>query len=303
MTTIKPFTTTYTIKGRKYQVTSDAKFDDHGKVVADKELDEIAINKALNMFRKDQGYFFPKDLKNFRSKLGFSQKDLANLLGMSPNTIAMYELGALPSEANNKLLQLIMSDDKNLAEAVKGKNISSRVKDKVQKYLGSNEIPYDNDDLTSPFTAMQLANWIIVKHHMDEKLDSNIEPLTQMKLVKLLYLAYGIFIARTKHKLFSSDIRHYQWGPLVMEVHQKFSHQKVIGDEISEQAYEDFINVSANIPIANLLKYVLKKYDKYTASYLSKLTHRKDSPWSNTPDHAIIDDKLICDAFKNGKEM
>lgn len=303
MTTIKPFTTTYTIKGHKYQVTSDAKFDDHGKIIADKELDDVATNKAHSMFRKDQGYFFPQDLKKFRSKLHFTQKDLANLLGMSPNTIAMYELGAIPSEANNKLLQLIMSDDKNLKETAKGKNISPCVKRKVEKYFSSQELSYDNYDLDSPFTAIQLANWIIVQHHMDEKMDSNIEPLTQMKLIKLLYLAYGIFLAQTKHKLFSSDIRHYQWGPLIMEVHQQFSHQRIISDDLSEQAYEDFINVSANIPITELLKFVLKKYDKYTAAYLSKLTHQKDSPWSKTPNHATIKDKLIYDAFSNGNEM
>lgn len=211
MTTIKPFTTTYNIRGHKYVVTADAEFNDQGKVIANKKLDDIAKEKALNAFRKEQAYVYPIDIKNFRKRVGFSQIDLANLLGMSPNTIALYELGALPSEANNNLLKLIMSNDNNLKEIAATKHVSARVQKKINQYFNKEIVLPDNLEMTSSFSATQLANWFIVKHYMNAKDDENIEPLTQMKLVKLLYFAYGTFLARTHNKLFTSEIRHYQW--------------------------------------------------------------------------------------------
>lgn len=302
MTVIKPFTTTYNIRGKDYKVTSDAKFDDQGKIIPDAKLDDANKNKALDIFRKDQGYIYPKEIKAFRDKLGFSQKDLANLLGMSPNTIALYELGALPSEANNNLLKLVVDDDENLKELAKKSTVSDRVKEKITNYFNGISNFDDGRDVTSPFTALQLAHWFIVRHSMDAKFDPNVEPMTQMKLVKLLYLAYGLFLAKTKNKLFISEIRRYQWGPLVMEVHEKYNHQSIISDDtIDEQAYKDFIDVSANTEISNLLNYVLDKYGRYTAAYLSKKTHQEGSPWSQTADREIIKDSLIYNSFSNGK--
>lgn len=108
-TTVKPYTTVYTIHGHKYKVTSPARFNEKGEVVADRKLDDAVSKKVLDMFRKDQDYVYSEEIKAFRKKLNFNQKDMANLPGMSPNTIAMYELGALPNEANNTLLKLVMT--------------------------------------------------------------------------------------------------------------------------------------------------------------------------------------------------
>lgn len=47
----------------------------------------------------------------------------------------------------------------------------------------------------------------------------------QMKVIKLLYITYVRFLVVTRNKLFSSPIIHFQYGPLIIEVHAKFNDQ------------------------------------------------------------------------------
>lgn len=159
-TIVKPYTTVYTIRGHKYTVTSPARFNENGEVIADRKLDDMASKKALDMFRKDQNYVYPSDIKAFRKKLNFNQKDMANLLGMSPNTIAMYELGALPNEANNTLLKLVMTSKQNLKIIVQNENVSAKVKKLVNEYLKK------QDNKTNVSISLDEFGWFGIRHQL-----------------------------------------------------------------------------------------------------------------------------------------
>lgn len=108
----KNFTTTYTINGHEYTVTA-ALFDSNtNELIPDKKLDDQAAEIARQQYRDEMGLLSPKDLKQYRAKVGLSQLNLAELTGLSPNTIALYEAGAFPTKANNRMLKsLITSDD------------------------------------------------------------------------------------------------------------------------------------------------------------------------------------------------
>lgn len=110
----KNFTTTYTINGHEYTVTA-ALFDSNtNELIPDKKLDDQAAEIARQQYRDEDemGLLSPKDLKQYRAKVGLSQLNLAELTGLSPNTIALYEAGAFPTKANNRMLKsLITSDD------------------------------------------------------------------------------------------------------------------------------------------------------------------------------------------------
>lgn len=110
----KAFTTTYTINGHEYTVTEPALFDcNTNELIPDKKLDDKAAEIARQLYRNDMGLVTPKELKEYRAKLGISQRKLAELTGLSPNTIALYESGAFPTTANNKLLKSLINDSKN----------------------------------------------------------------------------------------------------------------------------------------------------------------------------------------------
>lgn len=53
------------------------------------------------------GLLSPQELKQYRAKVGLSQRNLAELTGLSPNTIALYELVELHHEyASNFILMV-----------------------------------------------------------------------------------------------------------------------------------------------------------------------------------------------------
>lgn len=108
----KNFTTTYTINGHEYTVTALALFDSNtNELIPDKELDDQAAEIARQQYRDEMGLLSPQELKQYRAKIGLSQRNLAELTGLSPNTIALYEAGAFPTKANNRLLKLLIAND------------------------------------------------------------------------------------------------------------------------------------------------------------------------------------------------
>lgn len=93
---------TYKIRGENITIKAAAMFDANtGKQIYDEKLDSDAINKAFDIYRKKHNIIDPNRIKNLRKSYGLNQRDFATLLGVSPTTIAVYEIGSLPSESNN----------------------------------------------------------------------------------------------------------------------------------------------------------------------------------------------------------
>lgn len=306
MTVKKNYTTTYTINGHEYKVTAPALINEQtGKPVADKELDDAAAEKAREMYRKDMDFFSPKDLKDYRQRTGLSQRNLAELTGLSPNTIALYESGAFPTIANNNMLKALINNDQVLKQYLQNgkEKYSKTLIKKITSYLRHDNNLILEENKAPQFSAVQLANWFRVTNYFDFKADQNIDPLTQMKVIKLLYFAYGRHLVATHSKLFTSPILHYQYGPLVEEVHEKFYGQvTIVGKHIDEEALNDYSEVSQNKELVELLKGVNDSYGNYTAFGLSKITHKPGSPWSQTEQNDVISDQKIFQAFSTHHE-
>lgn len=302
----KDCTTIYTINGRKYQVTAPALFDSKtNKQIPDDKLDDNAIKIARQMYRDDMGLISPEDLKKYRSKVGISQRDLAEITGLSPNTIALYEAGEFPTVANNRMLKSLFNNDDILKEYFRENEnqYSDSVKEKIRAYLSGTKINLKISSDQPKFKAVQLANWFRVNNYFARKFDYNVDPITQMQVVKLLYFAYGRFLAKNNKRLFSSPILHLQYGPVVEEVHQRFRGMVVLDpDKPDKQAFEDYNLVSSDVEISNLLQKIDEDYSDYTASGLSRITHRAGSPWSMTEKGKPIEDQLILAQFTRTEE-
>jgi len=302
----KDCTTIYTINGRKYQVTAPALFDSKtNKQIPDDKLDDNAIKIARQMYRDDMGLISPEDLKKYRSKVGISQRDLAEITGLSPNTIALYEAGEFPTVANNRMLKSLFNNDDILKEYFRENEnqYSDSIKEKIRAYLSGTKINLKISSDQPKFKAVQLANWFRINNYFARKFDYNVDPITQMQVVKLLYFAYGRFLAKNNKRLFSSPILHLQYGPVVEEVHQRFRGMVVLDpDKPDKQAFEDYNLVSSDVEISNLLQKIDEDYSDYTASGLSRITHRAGSPWSMTEKGKPIEDQLIFDQFTRTEE-
>lgn len=306
-TYVKDYTNTYEIHGHKYQVTAPARFDmASGQIVEDAELDDAAAKIARAMYRSEFGIVAPESIKEYRAQIGLSQREFAKLLGWSPNTVAMYEVGGFPSESNNKLLKMLIADNHvlyELAQQTAGNDKEALIA-KVNAYLngqdGSKIVVFEEPR----FTAMQLANWFRADNYFQVESDINAEYLTQMKVVKLLYFAYGRYLARTGNKLFSSPIIAMPYGPVVAEIHDSFDGQReIVFEGMDAQVFDDFSAIQRDHEISDLLMEILNDFGDYTASGLSRITHRAGSPWSRTESYGVINPTVIETTFVKGIEQ
>ncbi|BDR58046.1 type II toxin-antitoxin system antitoxin SocA domain-containing protein [Xylocopilactobacillus apicola] len=303
-TYIKDHTNTFLIHGHRYEVTAPARFDQEtDELVDDLKLDDQAVEIANQMYRAEMGLVAPIEIKKYRAKIGLSQREFAKLVGWSPNTVAIYEAGAFPNPSNNKILKALMVNDELLKTMIDQDQTPDTIIKKIKNYLKRDSQEIIPIDPPKPkFNALQLANWFRVNNYFSAQSDENVEELTQMKVVKLLYFAFGRYAAETKGKLFESPILALPYGPVVQEVHQKFKGQKgIIGNKLEDEAFEDYSNIQSDSDISNLLLGILNDYGDFTASGLSAITHQPGSPWSLT-EHGIINPTLIEQNFSRGVE-
>lgn len=129
------------------------------------------------------------------------------------------------------------------------------------------------------YAALQVANWFLAKNNAERQLDDYVEPLSQMKLHKLLYYAQGIYLAYTKgNKLFNEDILAWKHGPVVRTVYDKYRGKYDIVDEITDEQLKDYLDISGDKLSQSILEVVYTTYGNMSAWDLRNQTHQ-ERPW------------------------
>ena len=136
------------------------------------------------------------------------------------------------------------------------------------------------------YTPQQVANFFLEKAHEEGK------PLTQLKLLKLVYIAYGWVAAIFDKKLFDEDIQAWKHGPVVPSLYHEFKHYgsmpiegfavSVDLDNIDESEVPKIGNQAGDADIVYVLSLVWDIYKRFSASALRNKTHELGTPWSLT---------------------
>lgn len=111
-------------------------------------------------------------------------------------------------------------------------------------------------------------------------------PVTQLKLLKLVYFGYGWVAAILDRKLFDERIEAWKHGPVVSSLYHEFKH---FGDKpVPELGVSyDLDTGQTTIPeipakeedIRLVLTFVWDIYKRYSAWVLRGKTHEIDTPW------------------------
>lgn len=98
------------------------------------------------------------------------------------------------------------------------------------------------------------------------------EPITHLKLQKLVYYAQAWYLALNGKRLFNGDFQAWVHGPVSRDLYNRFRGfaWKPIDDEISEPSLPD--------DIREHLEEVWEVYGGFTAFDLERITHEED-PW------------------------
>lgn len=108
--------------------------------------------------------------------------------------------------------------------------------------------------------------------------DSVDDPITNLKLNKLLYYAQGCYLARTGKPLFDGEIEAWQYGPVEPTIYNKYKRygsspitevdQKCERDAFESDEFDALIDVAC-------------EFGQYTGSTLVNMTHQVGTPWSD----------------------
>ena len=133
-------------------------------------------------------------------------------------------------------------------------------------------------------------------------------PITPMKLVKLVYIAYGWTLAVTGNRLFEEPIQAWQHGPVVPSIYHEFKHFgnsaiNVRSYDLNPDSFELYVpRIDKNDKDTNLvLSKVWATHKGFRAWDLRNLTHKKGSPWNKVyvkgQKHICLDDGHIHEYY------
>ena len=152
------------------------------------------------------------------------------------------------------------------------------------------------------YTPQQVANFFLDKAE-EERL-----PLSQLKLIKLVYIAYGWYIALKDKKLFHEPIHAWKHGPVIDSLYHEFKHFKKapITGRSEEIDWDTWDTIYPRIPSDDaetrlILNKVWAAYRRFGAWDLRNMTHEQGGPWHKVfkegVDSIPLDDEDIRDHY------
>ncbi|WP_245256366.1 Panacea domain-containing protein [Bartonella elizabethae] len=136
--------------------------------------------------------------------------------------------------------------------------------------------------MNNMYQVQQIANFFLEKGR-----EENI-PISPMKLIKLVYLAYGWMLAATGKRLFSDRIEAWQHGPVIPALYHEFKdwgrrfidcYSRTVDLETGEIFIPKIHKNSTDEYTFKLLESVWNAYKNFSASYLRNESHENGSPW------------------------
>lgn len=148
--------------------------------------------------------------------------------------------------------------------------------------------------------ALEVAKYFVELHRNvidtiqnDDTIFEN-EPITHLKIQKLLYYAQGLGLVYLNKPLFSEKIEAWKHGPVVREVYEALREygKRDLQDVLK---YENTLNVEEQ----SIVEMAFREYGRYTASYLRNKTHAEPL-WKNAykDKNNIISEEAMRDFFK-----
>ncbi len=162
-----------------------------------------------------------------------------------------------------------------------------------------------------PYAAASVANMFLNKSFLEEN------PISPMKIQKLLYLAHGYHLCWEDQPLIDEVFQAWKFGPVLSSIYfecRGFGHSGITSflcdiNVNHENDYYVFDPNPAPIPsnqlVEDLVKFVWDSYKEYAPTVLSQWTHEKDGPWYRVTQGGTkilknqeVPNRLIRDYFK-----
>lgn len=155
------------------------------------------------------------------------------------------------------------------------------------------------------YSSAMIANFFIKKYKAEYKDLDRKAKLDQLKLIKLVYIAHGWYLATFDKELINEPVIAWKYGPVIYDLwlSVKYFGLNPIHEPIPEQDIFGYLNSEpVNIPdpdnideeTKRFLESIWRIYKNESGAKLANWTHIQGSPWYNTWEH--------CDG-KNKKNL
>lgn len=128
------------------------------------------------------------------------------------------------------------------------------------------------------------------------------EVLNVTKVQKLLYMAYGYFLAKRNRIILEEAPKAWPYGPVFPRTRKKVDYSKIIPLESAE-----FSSIKEDEEVTDFFNLLIDKYSHFTASQLSEWSHKDGGPWDKMTKkkgfnwNASISDEYIQEYFSKIK--
>lgn len=153
------------------------------------------------------------------------------------------------------------------------------------------------------YTPQHIANYFLARAQEEGR------NLTPLKLLKLVYIAYGWVLALTGRRLFEEEIQAWQHGPVIPSLYHEFKHfgREPVTERAQAFDLDSFDVVRPEVPesdkeTALILDKVWSAYKAFSGWALRNKTHASDTPWSDVYEdgrrNIVIPDEKIADHYR-----
>ncbi|MFB0873338.1 MULTISPECIES: Panacea domain-containing protein [unclassified Sphingobium] len=149
------------------------------------------------------------------------------------------------------------------------------------------------------YTPQHIANYFLAKAEEDGR------PLTPLKLIKLVYIAYGWVLGLLGTRLFEERIEAWKHGPVIPSIYHEFKHFG--GGAITDDAVWYDLDTgdcrrptidSSDRDLQIILDKVWAAYKRFSGWALRQKTHEVGTPWEQTYDPNVKGKQIPDDLIK-----
>ncbi|MCP9861403.1 type II TA system antitoxin MqsA family protein [Cyanobium sp. Cruz-8H5] len=266
-------------------------------------LDEAfgdVTQKLYAEYRRRHGLLSPEQIRALREGYGLSQEAFAKLLGTSPATLARYESGSIQDKAYDQLLRACRSPAV-MAELLEreGHHLTERQRHSLNDQLSQRHALIEY--LTGPYPDLRhlsFEKYAAVVVWFCKRLKS----IPHTKVCKLLFYADFLHYQKWEEAITGCCYKRLPHGPVPVAydfLHGTLAEAGLV--ETVEVEYGDGIEGTEFRPgpqaveperwlspaELHVLEVVANRFEKMTASKISRLSHR-ETAWLETPSFQVI---------------
>lgn len=152
-----------------------------------------------------------------------------------------------------------------------------------------------------------LPSEVVANYFLEKSFDEGVA-ITQMKLLKLVYIAHGWHRGYFETNLINEAVKAWRYGPVIPDLYRKIKHYGRKDIDAPIDGYGSIRDMHLpNEQTLDLLDHVWDSYKDKDGIELSALTHEPNTPWDitwkasggDTFAGATIANELIEDHYKD----